>query len=75
MTYWQTPNDIRWITKGPMKGTVAIQFIDEMLTALDNGDYVCIRTQFFNPKHVISIKLGLWRDKDDGQYDNDYELD
>ncbi len=65
LMYRSTDSEVKWITKGPLEGETAVKMIEDMLNMLEDDRYVCLNSQFVNPHDVITVKLDLWKDKED----------
>lgn len=55
----------RFITGGPYKMDTVVKRLKELLNSAEQERFVCLNSQFINPKNVISIKVQKWKDKEE----------
>lgn len=55
----------RFIRGGPYKSDVVEEKLENMLNDVEQGRFVCLNSQFVNPKNVVIIKKDKWKAKAD----------
>lgn len=64
----------RFVRAGPMYPDTVLEKLEKMLNDVEQGRFVCINSQFVNPRNVIGIKVDAWKDMGDRRDAKDGEF-
>ena len=60
---YASTNETKFITAGPFTDEKSKDILEDLLNDVEQGRFVCLNSQFINPKYVLGIKRDVWKDK------------